>query len=80
MEDYACALLVDYIREHGANSEVVARDFLKRKGQSLEDYLEFIQHPEHRGDELSVYLLTHMGNRGICHHKNRVLENFQVGA
>ena len=65
MEDYVHAQLADYIREHRANIEVVARDFLKRKGQSLEDYLEFIQHPGHRGDELSVYLLTRMGNRAI---------------
>ena len=65
MEDYIHALLADYIREHGTNIEVVARDFLKRKGL-LEDYLEFIQHPGHRGDELSVYLLAHMGNRAIC--------------
>ena len=26
-EDYASALLADYIRKHGANIEVVARDF-----------------------------------------------------
>ena len=66
MEDYVRTQLADYIRVHRANIEVVARDFLKRKGQLLEDYLEFIQHPGHRGDELSVYLLGCMGNRGIC--------------
>ena len=57
MEDYVCAQLADYIREHRANIEVVARDFLKRKGQLLEDYLEFIQHPGHRGMNVqSIYL------------------------
>ena len=48
-EDYVHAQLADYIREHRANIEVVARDLFKRKEQLLKDYLEFIQHPGHRG-------------------------------
>ena len=59
--------MADYIREHGNDTDDIAEDFLKRKGQSLiPDYLDFLQQPGHWGDELAMYLLAHMGNTAIC--------------
>ena len=40
----------------------MAGEYLQRKGQTLDDYVEFIKVPGHKGDELSVHLFACMMN------------------
>ena len=47
-------------RRQGIN--IVAGEYLQQKGQTLDDYVEFIKVPGHKGDELSVHLLACMTN------------------
>ena len=52
----------DYIENHSEGIKIIASDFLKHKGQTLEDYLDFIRVPGNKGDELAVHLLACMAN------------------
>ena len=54
--------MADYIQNHSDDIEIIAGDFLKHKGQTMKDYLEFIRVPGNKGDELSVHLLACMTN------------------
>ena len=61
-EEYMWAIMAEYIQTNADGINVVAGDYLQQKGQTLDDYVEFIKVPGHKGDELSVYLLACMIN------------------
>ena len=54
--------MADYIENHSESIKIIASDFLKCKGQTLEVYLDFIRVPGNKGDELAVHLLACMAN------------------
>ena len=54
--EYIRAQLAKYITKYMDTVRVVAGDFLKAKGLSVEDYLLHISQPGNRADELAVYL------------------------
>ena len=54
--------MADYIEKNSASIKITAGDFLKCKGQTLEDYLDFIRVVAHKGHKLSVHLLACMTN------------------
>ena len=43
----------------------MGKDFLTRKGLTLEDYLDFMSVPGNRGDELSLYLVARMCSKQV---------------
>ena len=56
--------LVDYdyiIRYHDPVSEV-AGEYLSRKGQTLDDYIDYIKQPGNKGDELALHIMACMAN------------------
>ena len=55
-------IMADYIEKQSEGIKIIAGDFLKCKGQTLEDYLDYIRVPCNKGDELSVHLLSCMTN------------------
>ena len=59
---YMWVTMTDYVENHSDSIKITAGDFLKQKGQTLEDYLEFIRVPGNKDDELSVHLLACMTN------------------
>ena len=61
-EGYMWATMAGYIENHAEGIKTIAGDFLKHKGQTLEDYLDFIRVPGNKGDELAVHLLACMTN------------------
>ena len=61
-KEYMWAIMAEYIQTNVDGINVVAGEYLKQKGQTLDDYVEFIKVPGHKGDELSVYLLACMTN------------------
>ena len=61
-EVYMQLTMADYIENHSDSIKIIAGDFLKHQGQTLDDYLEFIRVPGNKGDELSVHLLVCMTN------------------
>ena len=61
-KEYMWAIMAEYIQTNADGIKVVAADYLQWKGQTLDDYVEFIKVPGHKGDELSVYLLACMTN------------------
>ena len=61
-EAYMQSTMADYMEKHSDGIKIIAGDFLKHKGQTMEDYLEFIRVPGHKGDELSVHILACMTN------------------
>ena len=61
-EVYMRLTMADYIENHSDGIKIIAGDFLKHKGQTLDDYLEFIRVPGNKGNELSVHLLVCMTN------------------
>ena len=54
--------VMGYIENHAEGIKTIAGDFLKHKGKTLEDYLDFIRVPGNKGDELAVHLLACMTN------------------
>ena len=44
----------------------MGKDFLTRKGLTLEDYLDFMSVPGNCGDELSLYLVARMCNEQVA--------------
>ena len=61
-EEYMHAIMAKYIQTNADGINAVAGDYLQWKGQTLDDCVEFINVPGHKGNELSVYLLTCMTN------------------
>ena len=55
-------IMADYIGKQSRGIKIIAGDFLKCKGQTLEDYLDYIRVPCNKGDELSVHFLVYMTN------------------
>ena len=56
------AAMAGNVENHAEGIKTIAGDFLKCKGQTLEDYLDFIRVPGNKGDELAVHLLACMTN------------------
>ena len=56
--EYIRAQLAKYITKYMDTVWVVAGDFLKAKGLSVEDYLLHISQPGNRADELAIYLVS----------------------
>ena len=54
--------MAKYIQTNVDGINIVAGEHLQQKGQTLDDYVEFIKVPGHKGDELSVHLLACMTN------------------
>ena len=44
----------------------MGKDFLTRKGLTLEDYLDFMSVPGNHGDELSLYLAARMCSKQVA--------------
>ena len=61
-EAYMQATMVEYIEKEAEAVTSVAGDFLKRKGQTLADYLHFIRVLGNKGDELAIHILACMTN------------------
>ena len=59
------ATMADYKENYSEGIKIIASDFLKCKGQTLEDYLDFIRVPGNKGDDLAVYLLACMANLNV---------------
>ena len=73
MEQNQSIICVSFIRMNYEENNKVARSFLRWKGLTLDNYLENIEKPGNRGDELSVHLLAMM--QGIHYYiitKNNV--------
>ena len=58
--------LVLFIRTNYEEVNKIARSFLRWKGLTLDNYLEYIEKPGNRGDELSVHLLAMMQGIHYC--------------
>ena len=52
--------LIKYIKRYASAVKYVGKDFLSRKWQMLDDYVNFMAIEGNRGDELSLYLATRM--------------------
>ena len=52
------AELVEWIQEHKNVANVHAEDWLKRKGLTFDEWLEFIAVPGNKGDSLALYFLA----------------------
>ena len=57
-----CEIMADYIEKQSEGIKTIAGDFLKCKGQTLEDYLDYVREPCNKCDELSVHLLVCITN------------------
>ena len=58
--------LVKYIKRYDRAVKYVGKDFLTRKGLTLEDYLDFMSVPGNHGDELSLYLAARMCSKQVA--------------
>ena len=61
-EEYMWATVAEYIQTNVDGINIVAGEYLQQKGQTLDDYVEFIKVPGHKVNELSVHLLACMTN------------------
>ena len=52
--------LIKYIKRYASAVKYVGKDFLSRKGQMLNYYVNFISSQGNCGDKLSLYLITRM--------------------
>ena len=52
--------LIKYIKRYASAVKYVGKDFLSRKGQTLDDYVYFMSSQGNCGDELSLYLTARM--------------------
>ena len=59
-----CTHLIKYIKRYASVVKYVGKDFLSRKGQTLDDYVNFRAIEGNCGDELSLYLAARM----CCKH------------
>ena len=56
--EYIRAQLAKYITKYMDAVRVIAGDFLKAKGLTVEDYLLHISQPGNRANELAIYLVS----------------------
>ena len=56
-EAYMWLTMADYIENHSDGINLIAGDFLKCKGQTFDDYLEFIRVPGNKGNEYQCTFL-----------------------
>ena len=61
-EEYMWATMAEYIQTNEDGIKKVSEEYLKCKGQTLNDCLEFINVPGNKGNELAVHLLICMTN------------------
>ena len=54
------ATMAKYIQTNEDGIKIVSEEYLKCKGQTLNDYPEFIKVPDNKGNELAVHLLACM--------------------
>ena len=59
-----CTHLIKYIKRYASAVKYVGKAFLSRKGQTLDDYVNFMAIEGNHGDELSLYLAARM----CCKH------------
>ena len=52
--------LIKYIKRYATAVKYVRKDFLSRKCQTLDDYVDFMSTEGNHGDELSLYLAARM--------------------
>ena len=60
--------LMHFIKENREKVTTIVALFLKKKKLSLDEYIEFMSTPGHRGDELTVHLLAIMSQ---IHYKDK---------
>ena len=56
------AIMAEYIQTNEDGIKIVSEEYLKHKGQTLNDYLEFTKVPGNKGNELALHLLACMMN------------------
>ena len=56
------AIMAKYIQTNEGGIKIVSAEYLRHKGQNLNDYLEFIKVPGNKGNVLAVHLLAYMTN------------------
>ena len=61
-EEYMRAIIAEYIQTNADGINIVAGEYLQQKGQTLDDYVEFIKVQGHKSNKLSVHLLACMTN------------------
>ena len=54
--------LADYIIRYCDPVSEVAEEYLSRKGQTLDDYHEYIKQPGNMGDKLALHIMACMAN------------------
>ena len=64
--DYVCAHLIKYIEKCGKAVKVIGKTFLSGKGQTLDDYISYIQQPRNHEDELSLHLCACMCQKQVA--------------
>ena len=57
--DYVLAHFIKYVEKYSEAVKVVGKTFLSGKGQTLDNYISYIQQPGNHGDELSLHLCAH---------------------
>ena len=72
-EEYMWAIMAEYIQTNADGINVVVGDYLQWKGQTLDDYVEFIKVQGHKGNELCVPFGLHDKLQGHRHDKNWIL-------
>ena len=65
-EHNMCESHILFIRTNYEVVNKIARSFLRWKGLTLDNYLEYIEKPGNRGDELSVHILAMMQGIHYC--------------
>ena len=61
--------LVLFIRTNYEEVNRIARSYLRWKGLTLDNHLEYIEKPGNRGDKLSVHLGNDAGNSFLQHNQ-----------
>ena len=59
-------VLIRFIKENKDQLNTIAAPFLKKKKLSLDEYIQFMSIPGHRGDELAIHLLAIMHQIYYC--------------
>ena len=63
--------LIKYIKRYASAVKYVGKDFLSRKGQTLDEYANFMAIEGNHGDELSLYLAARM----CCKHAAVIMKS-----
>ena len=58
--------LMHFIKENKDQVNTIAAPFLKKKKLSLDEYIQFMSTPSHRGDELTIHILAIMHQKHYC--------------